>query len=385
MTLHRYAGVKPSGEPLLFVALIVIAYILARLAFYADPLDPVALDSRAGRAPWAGPAPTSPVVPIGAIARTNERGGAMTETGVEFASVQANPYRPNAEISAGPPVGGSSSVQDDALFQRMRLAEMSGRWRIVANSLARTPTLLTSPPVSTAGVTGKTGPVLEGVGPPARPGAARWSAAAWALLRPRGDEAPTANTLLPRYGATQIGGEIAWRPREGERLDLYSRITAAPGPDQGVEAAAGVRGKPLRDLPLSIAVERRFRVTGSGRNAFALIASGGIGPIGDDRPLSLEAYGQVGVVGLASRDVFADGQTMVSRRVVGRGQSNLRIGVGSWGGLQPGVRRLDIGPSVTAGFPVADGRGRLSVEWRQRVAGNAQPGSGPALALAASF
>ena len=90
-------------------------------------------------------------------------------------------------------------------------------------------------------------------------------------------------------------------------------------------------------------------------------------------------------MGIAALDVFADGQLMLSHSMVHRDQSDLRVAVGSWAGVQPGARRLDIGPSLTAGFPVADGRGRVSLEWRQRVAGSAEPGSGFALALAASF
>ena len=46
------------------------------------------------------------------------------------------------------------------------------------------------------------------------------------------------------------------------------------------------------------------------------------------------------------------------------------------------VYRVDVGPRVS--MPVGRGM-RVHVDWRQRVAGSAAPGSGPALTLAADF
>jgi hypothetical protein len=44
-----------------------------------------------------------------------------------------------------------------------------------------------------------------------------------------------------------------------------------------------------------------------------------------------------------------------------------------------------MGPEVRLRLPVAGGHMRLSAEWRQRVAGNARPASGPTIALVADF
>ena len=57
-------------------------------------------------------------------------------------------------------------------------------------------------------------------------------------------------------------------------------------------------------------------------------------------------------------------------------------GFGIWGGAQPGLARLDVGPRVTMRV-----RNNIKVhfDWRQKVAGNARPGSGPALTLAGDF
>ena len=69
---------------------------------------------------------------------------------------------------------------------------------------------------------------------------------------------------------------------------------------------------------------------------------------------------------------------------VGRAQA--RIGAGAWGGIQKGASRLDAGPGATVSMPLSPKVfGRLAVDWRFRVAGNAEPDSGPALTVAAGF
>jgi hypothetical protein len=44
-----------------------------------------------------------------------------------------------------------------------------------------------------------------------------------------------------------------------------------------------------------------------------------------------------------------------------------------------------VGPTATLDLPLAGGSGRLSADWRFRLAGTATPGSGPALTLSAGF
>ena len=51
-------------------------------------------------------------------------------------------------------------------------------------------------------------------------------------------------------------------------------------------------------------------------------------------------------------------------------------------GAQPGVYRVDVGPRVT--MKVRQNL-RVHMDYRQRLAGNAEPGSGPALTLAGDF
>ena len=58
-------------------------------------------------------------------------------------------------------------------------------------------------------------------------------------------------------------------------------------------------------------------------------------------------------------------------------------GLGVWGGAQPGVYRVDAGPRIT--HARAQQRASVHLDWRQRLAGNAAPGSGPAVTLAGDF
>jgi hypothetical protein len=84
------------------------------------------------------------------------------------------------------------------------------------------------------------------------------------------------------------------------------------------------------------------------------------------------------VVGAKSRDLFVDGGLTVTRPLF----RQFSGGIGVWGGAQPGVNRLDAGPRLTMRV-----RKNMKVhfDWRQKLAGNARPGSGPALTLAGDF
>ena len=137
---------------------------------------------------------------------------------------------------------------------------------------------------------------------------------------------------------------------------------------------------PFRSIPMSVTAERRQAIgrTGGGRSAFAMFVEGGV----YQRPIAwgfeLDAYAQAGVVGVRRRDLFFDGGTTLTKPLFGR----YSAGFGMWGGVQPGLYRVDVGPRVS--MRVRDNM-RVHLDWRQRVAGKAEPGSGPALTLAADF
>jgi hypothetical protein len=99
-----------------------------------------------------------------------------------------------------------------------------------------------------------------------------------------------------------------------------------------------------------------------------------------------EAYGQAGYVGGKFATPFADGQLRIDRGLWRIGQYDTRIGGGIWSGAQKGAYRVDVGPSASVTMPLPRGTfGRIAVDWRFRLAGEARPGSGPAMTLSAGF
>lgn len=221
--------------------------------------------------------------------------------------------------------------------------------------------------------------VLPRPAPPAmlsaRAQPARWSASAWFVTR-RGTTAGG-----PMLGGDQAGLRIAYHPGSG-RLALFARLTA-PLAGRGKEAAVGIDWQPTA-APVRIIAEYRAGLDGTpGGPALGLVA----GVYGVPLPLdfSLEAYGQAGAVARKRIDPFADGALRVVREVARAGDARLDLGAGAWGAAQRGAARLDLGPSAVATVPVGGQAVRVAVDWRERVAGDARPGSGPALSLGADF
>jgi hypothetical protein len=217
--------------------------------------------------------------------------------------------------------------------------------------------------------------------PPAfRPNAFdRIQLSSWALLRGRQGQALGTPSLASggTLGASQAGARLIYN--FDRRIAAALRLSSDVG-RRGGEVAAGLRVQPVRGIPVWLTAERRQRLgsAGSGRDAFALFAEGGVYQIPMPWRLQLDAYLQAGVVGLRDRDLFVDGGLTFSRPLF----RQFSGGFGIWGGAQPGVSRVDAGPRVT--MKVRDNL-KVHVDWRQRIAGNAQPGSGPALTLAGDF
>lgn len=199
---------------------------------------------------------------------------------------------------------------------------------------------------------------------------------AWALLRNRSGSGSLASggTL----GGSQAGARLTYK--FDRRFAASLRSSSPVGGSRGGEVAAGVRFTPIPSLPVSITAERRQRIgkMGTGRNAFALFAEGGLYQVPLPYHLSLDAYAQAGIVGLNNRDLFADGAFTVMRPLYGP----VSVGFGTWAGAQPGLYRVDAGPRLSMRVR---GNMRVDLDWRQRLVGEANPGSGPALTLAADF
>ncbi|NNM77326.1 hypothetical protein HJG53_10460 [Sphingomonas sp. ID1715] len=213
--------------------------------------------------------------------------------------------------------------------------------------------------------------------PAARP--SRLSVSAWALIR--GDVAPGLATA-GQLGGSQVGLRARYLLRDG--VHLAARVSGPMRSSQGKEAAIALDVTPIRSIPITVTFERRVALDAGGRNAFGVGAFGGI-----DRQIApsvrLDGYGQAGMVGLHARDLYVDGALRAERDLVALGETRIGAGAGLWGGAQPRVSRLDTGPQIVVHAPLGAVSARIGAEWRQRIAGNARPGSGPVLSLGADF
>lgn len=214
---------------------------------------------------------------------------------------------------------------------------------------------------------------------PRRAQAARLSGSAWLLVRDEGGGSFAPGGTL---GGSQAGARLTYRLNDDARrpLALSARLYAPLSQPRGAEAAVGIDWRPIAALPINLLAERRQRIGREGRSDFALTVYGGA----ETRLLAgrvrVEAYGQAGIVGIEERDLFADGSVRAGVAV-----GPVEIGAGAWGGAQPGAARIDVGPRVGARFSIGRVALRAEADWRFRVAGDAAPGSGPALTLSTGF
>ena len=141
----------------------------------------------------------------------------------------------------------------------------------------------------------------------------------------------------------------------------------------------------LRSQAVGVLIERRIALDNGGRNAMSVTAYGGVSDVALPHGLFLDGYAQIGIVGLRSRDGFADSAVRILRPVLHAGSTKLSVGGAISGGAQPHLARLDTGPELVAELPVAAKSVRVTVGWRERVAGNAAPGSGPSISIGFGF
>ena len=229
--------------------------------------------------------------------------------------------------------------------------------------------------------------------PPTSPavpaGERRWSGDGWLLLR-RGAGAAALASGASSYGGSQFGAVLRYRLAPGSALrpQAYLHVAGAvDAPTRDRQAALGLAVRPFVRLPMAALAELRVQ-QGSGaamaRPAFMLVSE--VPPL----PLPLGAqgdvYAQAGWVGGRDATAFFDLQAVADRSLLRVPSGHdLRAGAGVWSGGQRGAARLDIGPRISLRSHLGAAPARLALDWRWRVAGQAEPGSGPALTLAAGF
>ncbi len=221
----------------------------------------------------------------------------------------------------------------------------------------------------------------------------RWSLDAWVFWREGSRAAPIAQTRVPVYGASQIGANLQYRVAPNSRQDprAFVRAYHALVPNGETELGAGISARPVAAVPVRVVAELRGVEDQFGTDLRpAAYAFTEIPTVGLPADFTLEAYGGAGYVAGRAQTAFADGQIVALREVTQLGdalpgEARISLGGGAWGGAQKGAHRLDVGPSLRADFAIAETPARLSVDYRERVAGGAAPQSGVAVTLSTRF
>lgn len=221
----------------------------------------------------------------------------------------------------------------------------------------------------------------------------RWSLDAWAFWRQGSNAAPISQGRVPVYGANQAGAVLQYRLAPSSRRDprAYARAYRALVRQGESELALGVSARPVGRVPLRAAAELRFTDSPFGtvvRPAAYVVSE--FAPLALPYGTRLEAYGQAGWVGGDQATAFADGQASLTREVrivAARSHHALRlsVGAGAWGGAQKGAERIDIGPTLRLDLTLGKVPARVSVDWRERVGGQAGPDSGLAATVSTRF
>ncbi|AWW73892.1 hypothetical protein CD351_05575 [Erythrobacter sp. KY5] len=221
----------------------------------------------------------------------------------------------------------------------------------------------------------------------------RWSLDAFAFFRSGSSSLSSTQGRAPVYGASQLAANLQYRLAPSSPHDPrgYARTYHAVVEDGETEVAAGLSARPVAAIPLRTAAE--MRVT---RNRFstqlrpAAYAVTEIAPQKLPLDLALETYAGAGYVGGAADTFFIDGQAGVTREMLRfRGGTTrpliLSLGGAAWGGAQRDAERLDVGPTMRLDLTLGTVPARISVDWRERVAGDAEPNSGVAATVSTRF
>jgi hypothetical protein len=222
---------------------------------------------------------------------------------------------------------------------------------------------------------------------PQKPSTSSFGLYAYSFIRGEGSSgAPLGSG---QYGGSQSGLIATYAlsrfdaDPKNTRLAILLRGAIAHDNPAEREVALGLRWHPVRQIPVSLSVERRFRH--AREDAYSAYVAGGVSEQRLPLDFRLDAFGQAGFVGSRRGGLFFDASARADRHVASMGAVPISAGVGLWAGGQEDVFRVDAGPSITGKIPVADTQLRISADWRFRAAGDARPASGPALTLSTAF
>ncbi|MEM8917536.1 MAG: hypothetical protein AAGE37_01650 [Pseudomonadota bacterium] len=220
-----------------------------------------------------------------------------------------------------------------------------------------------------------------------------WTGYAWILARQGSAGLSATAPVRPggisggQYGGSQAGLQIAYRISGDRNRQISATARASTALEIGgdEELALGGRIKPIAWLPLAFHAEQRFDLKSADPRGTAVFLAGGTGPHPLPAGFALESWAQGGYVFGARETWFYDGSVSLHREIARPESGALTIGTSLWTGGQKDATRIDAGPRASFLAPIGSGHARLDLDWRQRVAGNAQPGSGLTLTISTGF
>jgi len=336
-----------NGRPLRFLGLVGTSWVLFRvsMAWQPDIPPPDILDE----VPLLTMEPQATGLPLGLPPRVRP----------------VHPAKPSVGVMSMSPVFSRAAAPTDGTA-------------VLVGSKTKTPPTAFSPLPITAPseITLPNSPLPATL--PASAPRKRLSVSSWLIAR--SGVGGGSSAFAPQLGGTQGGVRVDYTLTD--RIAATGRL-AAPAAGAGRELSLGVAWRPA-GVPLRFVAEQRIALDG-GRGGPSVGVSGGVDAVPLAAEFRLEGYGQAGIIVRDGIEHFVDGSVRATRRLSTPAGIGVDAGVGAWGGTQRGATRLDIGPTIGARIPVFGQKLRVALDWRQRVAGDARPGSGPALTMGMDF
>lgn len=358
------------GQPLIALAVLAPIWIGARIAFWEAPWPTPSVTDKLAAAALAARESQPPDAPETVTTEHFGKASAHFESGISRPAQMAQPFRRN-ELVTVPPQSSTLAVAGHYVPQVAAPPRLP-----LISEVDRHPSL---PPQPEEGAATADRKLRQ---------ADRWSLDAWALWREGSGSAMVSQGRMPTYGASQAGAVLRYRLSPGNLRDphAYLRAYRALVRDGESEIAAGFSGRPIAKVPLRAHLE--FRVTEFARGTALRPAAFVTTELPTARlpaGLRAETYLQAGYVAGEASTAFADGQLHLLTDVHRFGSGKLSLGMAAWGGAQEGAERVDLGPSVRLDFSIDETPARISLDYRERVAGDAEPPSGVAITLSTRF
>lgn len=353
-----------NGRPLIAFALVMAAWTAARVIL------------------WTSPFAVLETSPTNLVTAPQDQPPMVSTASATLASVGANTSTPlhGAGGPDGPSAARHRSDKGSKVEDLRSERPVAAAWAVAALSHSADSGAAPSPRRS---VLAEQRAI---VGPPTLPLVPRrWLAESWLLYRPGKAEFGIAGPGL--LGGSQAGVALRYRlgAADGHHPAAYLRASGALQFRQQ-ELAAGLSVRPVATLPVRFHGEARAVADGGGmRVRPAAFITSELPPVRLPAGTTGDFYVQAGYVGGRDGTAFVDAQAQAMRDMVRLGAARIEAGVGAWGSAQDGANRLDLGPSLGIAGGIGGQTMRLRLDYRKRIAGNAQPGSGPVVTLTHGF